>query len=83
MLTIDNLSLGICSVLSGTSTKNTRCCSPECLETLRESKFGEVVRSRADGGAPEKAVETGPSKAWGGLGGENRGSVGSSLPVLK
>lgn len=43
-LTIDNLSLGICSALCRTSAKNTRSCSPECLETLREIKFGKVVR---------------------------------------
>lgn len=45
MLTIDNLSLGICSALHGAGAKNARSCSPECLETSRESKSGEVVRS--------------------------------------
>lgn len=47
-LTIDNMSLGICLALHGTNTKNTRSCSPECLETSRESKLGEAVRSWRD-----------------------------------
>lgn len=40
-LTIDNLSLGICSALRSTGAKNARSCSPECLETSRESKSGK------------------------------------------
>lgn len=47
-LAIDNLSRGICSALRGTSAKNTRLCTPESLETWRESKFWEVVRSWGD-----------------------------------
>lgn len=84
-LTIDNMSLGICLALHGTSAKNTKSCSPECSETSRESELGEALRSWRDAEVPgaqptEKAAGDGCEQGFQGTkkrkGGPSKASRG-------